>query len=538
MSRFMIANEQDLAAVASSLIGKARLTARERHLVPRSTIFSNRELSEIRARIRAGDDPLGDYFCKLRPPEMRRGHGATYTPKPIIHAMIAWAAEQRIPPKRIVDPGAGSGRFLMAAAKAFPQATLIAIEIDPLAALMMRANAAVLRFADRLSVELTDYRGLSLSHIDGPTLFIGNPPYVRHHDISPAWKNWFSDAARKLGLSASALAGLHVHFFVKTYQLARAGDFGTFITAAEWLDVNYGAVLRHMLANDLGGTAIHVIDPKALPFAETLATGAISCFCVGRRPHQLTVRSVETLEQLAPLSIGRGIDWNDIEPASRWSVLLRTPSPARSGEIELGELFRVHRGQVTGSNAVWVAGEHATKIPARFLFPAITKAKELFAVSESLEDISHLRKVVDLPVDLDDGATPQERRPIDEFLEWARRMGAHRTFIATHRRAWWAVGLRPPAPILCTYMARRAPAFVRNRVGARHLNVSHGLYPLQSLSEAVLDAIARHLRQTVCTTSGRVYAGGLVKFEPGEVQRLLIPEPSTLHGTAWPFPPS
>ena len=44
-------------------------------------------------------------------------------------------------------------------------------------------------------------------------------------------------------------------------------------------------------------------------------------------------------------------------------------------------------------------------------------------------------------------------------------MKADKSFIATHRRAWWSVGLRAPPPILCTYMARRAPAFVRNRAG-------------------------------------------------------------------------
>jgi hypothetical protein len=225
------------------------------------------------------------------------------------------------------------------------------------------------------------------------------------------------------------------------------------------------------------------------------------------------------------LSNGRAVDWSEIEAAPRWSVLLRRPRRVRPGEIEVGELFRVHRGQVTGSNAVWIAGEHAAEIPARFLFPAVTRARELFEAGESLDDGAHLRKVVDLPVDLD-ALAAEERAAVDGFLAWAVRMNAHRTYIATHRRAWWAVGLKEPAPILCTYMARRAPAFVRNRAGARHLNISHGLYPMQRLSDAALDAIARHLRQTVCTTSGRVYAGGLVKFEPGEVERLSVPEPS------------
>ena len=135
-----------------------------------------------------------------------------------------------------------------------------------------------------------------------------------------------------------------------------------------------------------------------------------------------------------------------------------------------------------------------------------------------------LRKVIDLPVDLD-GLSAAERAAVDEFLGWARRMKADESFIATHRRAWWSVGLRAPPPILCTYMARRAPAFVRNRAGARFLNIAHGLYPREPLSDVALDAIARHLRATVCVTDGRVYAGGLVKFEPGEVSRLHIPAP-------------
>ena len=31
-----------------------------------------------------------------------------------------------------------------------------------------------------------------------------------------------------MALGASKLAGLHVHFFLKTRELARAGDFGAF----------------------------------------------------------------------------------------------------------------------------------------------------------------------------------------------------------------------------------------------------------------------------------------------------------------------
>ena len=56
--------------------------------------------------------------------------------------MVDWAANYATP-ARVVDPGSGSGRFSLAAAKTFRNAELIAVEVDPLAALILRANAAV-----------------------------------------------------------------------------------------------------------------------------------------------------------------------------------------------------------------------------------------------------------------------------------------------------------------------------------------------------------------------------------------------------------
>ena len=72
-------------------------------------------------------------------------------------------------------------------------------------------------------------------------------------------------------------------------------------------------------------------------------------------------------------------------------------------------------------------------------------------------------------------------------------------------------------------MARRPPAFVRNPPGARHLNIAHGIYPREAMSPKTLDALADWLRRHVETTSGRTYAGGLTKFEPKEIERLLVP---------------
>jgi hypothetical protein len=77
-------------------------------------------------------------------------------------------------------------------------------------------------------------------------------------------------------------------------------------------------------------------------------------------------------------------------------------------------------------------------------------------------------------------------------------------------------------------MARRPPQFTLNPCAARHINIAHGLYPRESLSDGVMVRLVAWLNQNINTGSGRTYAGGLTKFEPKEIERLRIPSLETL----------
>lgn len=524
----LIKNERELVALCLALMGpRPNLSPPERALAKGVRPLAEPALvKRARDYIRKGADPLGGVFLRLRTPAVRRDMGAVYTPDPIIQSMLNWSADQGAP-ERVVDPGAGSGRYLLAAAERFPNAKLVGVELDPLAALMLRANIAARGLTARATVVVEDFRLAELPSVKGRTLYLGNPPYVRHHDIGDDWKQWFAVSAKAYGVKASKLAGLHIHFFLRALQLAKPGDVGTFITSAEWLDVNYGATLRRLLAERLGGVAVHVLDARARPFEDAATTAAITCFKVGEHSDGLRVRSVESLEALNGLSKGDVVPWERVQSATRWSPLFRPARPIPQGYVELGELCRVHRGQVTGGNSVWIAGEHAAALPDSVLVPTITKARDLLSAGEQLNSPEALRRVIDIPADLD-ALDDEVKQAVERFLKWAKAQGADGSYIAQHRRAWWSVGLKAPAPILSTYMARRAPAFVRNLCDARHINVAHGLYPRQDLPAATLDTLAAWLRSNVVTDDGRTYAGGLTKFEPKELERVLVPSLETL----------
>jgi adenine-specific DNA-methyltransferase len=512
------------AAVALGAETVPGLSKSERHLLKSTnpTPLSPAEIRSLKEAIHQGFDPLGEAFCKLFSSVERRVDGATYTPGPVVQAMARWASEG-VPPTRIIDPGSGSARFAVASGLIFKKAELVAIELDPVAALLSRANLATQGMARRAQVVVSDYRCFVPDSIKGPTLYVGNPPYVRHHNIDPAWKKWLTRTAGERGLTASQLAGLHVYFFLATVQNASRGDRGVFVTSSEWLDVNYGALVRELVLDGLGGQAIHVLDPQVEPFEDAQTTGAITCFEIGATPRSIRLRRVKSVADLGTLGGGQRVRRERLAEARRWTPLLRTARKIPEGHIELGEVFRVHRGAVTGANRIWVVDPNSTDLPKKVIFPTVTRARELFAAGEKLANLTTLRAVVDLPDDLDLLDSTEDRRSVERFLRIAKREGVHNGYIARHRKSWWSVGLRRPAPILATYMARRSPAIVRNPAEARHINIAHGLYPRETLNADQLDCVANALRESISVHQGRTYAGGLTKFEPKEFERILIP---------------
>ena len=350
--------------------------------------------------------------------------------------MVGWTLEQA--PTRVIDAGCGSGRFALEIARR-SDAQVVAVDADPLATLLTRAGLAALGRVAGVRVVNADYTQTAIPQHDGRTAFIGNPPYVRHHDLTPDAKAWARLAAGRFGARLSGLAGLHTYFFLATALHGRPGDIGCFVTSSEWLDVNYGRAVRHLLLDGLGGRSIDIIDPAALPFGDTATTAAVTCFEIGARPDALRMRIVEDAADLQPLDGGHPVPRARLEGAARWTPLVRSTPAMPEGYVELGEICRVHRGQVTGANATWVvpAGSR-TPIPDRYLFPSITRARELIDAGERLESTGALRRVIDLPADLDE-LDAGERGEVEAFLESARAAGVADGYVARNRRAWWSV---------------------------------------------------------------------------------------------------
>jgi len=513
-----------LGSVCLAICGEHGISDRERNAA--AALHSSSQSSDVHEvveAIRSGCDPLGSAYCSLMSARDRRTMGQTFTPDRIVSEMFQLANTGSAPYDRIVDPGAGTGRFVLEGLRRYPRACGIAIEADPIVALALRANGVALGLSDRLVIHCTDYRDSALPPIPGRTLFIGNPPYVRHHDISPERKQWYTARLRALGRPASQLAGLHLYFFLKTLDLARPGDVGCFITAAEWLDVNYGQTLRELLTNELGATEVLLLAPECRVFSDALVSACITKFEPGTATDLRLGQFDLTGSTMRPKP--RLVTRAEAAAETRWSPLFRHGAhSAGDGAITIGSLFRVSRGQVTGKNRVWVTRDNPFGIPDRFVLPAVTRAEDITrAPHRRIEDVTMLCRVIDLPASLD-SLDAAGRDSVERFLAWAKIQGADLGYIARHRRPWWRVALHAAPPIVVTYMGRRPPVFALNPAGARLINVAHGLYPRQPMVPGVLECLVDWLNRNVTRESGRVYSEGLTKFEPSEVMAIRIPD--------------
>ncbi len=362
-------SEQELAALAWAVVSTGSLddlSNAESELVDAASQPSDCIVGDFVHAIQQGDDPLGDAFVQLRSARQRRSSGAVYTPPEIVDAMVGWISSNE-QPARVIDPGSGSGRFALKAGKVLHEASLVAVELDPLAALLCRANLTAAGLDERARVVVDDYRQADLGQCDGVTAFVGNPPYVRHHQIEPRWKRWLTSSAASRGLPVSALAGMHIHFFMATLLHAQPGDLGAFITSAEWMDVNYGRLLRGMLTDGLGGESVHVLAPEAMPFKGTATTASVICFRVGSKASSVKMRRVEKVDDLANLARGRKVGKqrlqqekkvvspSDLRPSDARGIhTVRRTMPSAPGSSHRCQLHLDHQGQRSRT-----ANEHA-----------------------------------------------------------------------------------------------------------------------------------------------------------------------------------
>ena len=164
-------------------------------------------------------------------------------------------------PIRFLEPSCGSGSFfsaLLRGAGASRVGRAVGVELDP----RFASAARRLWEADGLEVVEGDFTSWGQSTDERFNLLIANPPYVRHHHLEADQKRTLvARTVAELGLKPSGLSGLYVYFLLLSHRLLEPGAVSAWLIPSEFMDVNYGKVVREYLSRRVSLLRIHRFDP-------------------------------------------------------------------------------------------------------------------------------------------------------------------------------------------------------------------------------------------------------------------------------------
>jgi adenine-specific DNA-methyltransferase len=505
-------------------------------------------------------NPWGAFHNALIPQPQRRQIGQFWTEEPVAEWMVAWLLQAQ--PRLLCDVGCGAGNFLIKAAQlsagrsSVPR--LCGFDISPLMLNLTQAAFLTRNAGQRAGLpELMALNYLEESLPCAADAIICNPPYTRHHHISPALKDALQAFLKSnLRVDASRQGTLAFFFLLKLIAEMHEGARAAVIAPMEVLDARYGLAAKRVLAQQTTISAIIHFSPRMNAFRKVDVGAAILLFRKGyQRENMVRHLTLDALPATDELLASLAADTDCQLPFGSLAVqpqdnLLDTPKwlavampEAASPEwqtnglvVPLKALAKVVRGIATGANDFFALSTE--QVHAQSLEPFVVRT------------LQRNREVRDIVLDEADwqalaaegkhvwllylnGEEVSRHAPLLAYLASGEAAGYHRRSLVQTRRKWYMMEQRAVPPIFFTILTRGNLRFILNRAGVRPLNMFSLIYPNQHVVRAGAVEVLWALLNSNFSLSrlhsvSRTYGGNTLKVEPRELDNLPVINPLAL----------
>lgn len=474
----------------------------------------------------------------------QKGRGAFYTPSQIVEPMVTWAV--RSASDQVLDGGAGESVFLTGAAErllelgASPEAAcrqIHGVELDRSAAKLARkALAATLDLDDcaasiRCGSFFDEVPDRSIPLVQA---CIGNPPYIRYQSFSGEVRRVALERAAEGGVKLSGLTSSWAPFLVHTCRFLAPGGRLAQVLPAELLQTGYAQPIRDFLIHRFRSVVLVAFDDRVFPGA---LEEVVLVLASDEGKAGLQLLEAGDLENLEDVIQGSGTRSKSVpRPTGKWTRYLLKHSELRAYENcahspsfgRLHEYGRTDIGVVTGANSFFVLDEesaHGAGIPEGDLRPAVSKAEHIQGLRLTKADMARMASTRQASLLF----YPIEERPKGASAKYIRSgewIGLHKRYKCRTRQPWWKVpGVKVPDAFI-TYMSNDTPRLALNAIKAVSTNTVHGFYlnrEYKALRQVLPLLFLNSVTLLSAEVEGRSYGGGVLKLEPKECDRLLVP---------------
>jgi len=477
--------------------------------------------------------------------ETQKQLGAWYTPPEIVRVLVDWAV--RSPDTRVLDPAVGDGDFLLKAAERLislgrrdPDGLLFGVDVSAEAvSATADALSAVGGPAARLLVrdffEL-DAPGLWPSELPSVQAVVGNPPYVRYQRFAGRTRTVAVGRARDAGVRLSRLSSSWAAFVIHATSFLSSGGRLALVLPEELVHSAYAASVRAFLRHTFESTAVIGFDGYLFPRSQERVVLVLAEGKGLSQAGQLRLASVSHPNDLADLDcvLRSSEAFGASEYPEKWHVgATDTATDLLDQLVGAGRLVPLRAlgkpgiGYVSGANDYFVLRPSEARrrgFPDEVLSPTVVAARQVPGAQLTPADFAAASSR-DEPCLLWTGGG-SDNEAVARYIREGHERGIPERYKCRMREPWHVVpGVVVPDALL-TYMSHQVPRLVLNGAGA---TCSNNLLCIRvdSLKPTEMRGVVTSFYNSATMLSaeriGRHYGGGVLKLEPSEAGRILVP---------------
>jgi hypothetical protein len=473
----------------------------------------------------------------VKPNGNRRERGAYFTPHAVAEALATWAIKSRS--EIVVDPAAGKGDLLAAAEqrlrslgrKRRPSIWGVELHSGTFQRLVAGFRGWSIDTANALEGNFFSH----LADLPKCDVVLMNPPYVRHHDIPVATRATMVKALDGASGSVDGRASAWAYFLAVSPNLLKVGGRLAAVLPTDLLASDYGSPLLAHLQNLFSTVNLIYCDGDVFP---GLSQQTILLLADGRhredgRKAEMKLRRVlypvqgESGFSIASKRNGKTFTAGETLPrilAPKSALAVEARLMKRSDLKRIGDVAKVELGYVTGDNGFFHLSTADAKrfgLSDTHLTKALTRERDLLGVRFTASDWK--RRMKKGARDWLLTPTNGQSRAVRNLLKRKAAKEARSAYKCAIRTPWWRVPLADPPRALMVYMGGRA-RIVSNTARAQISNSFFRLTRIKGLSpnDLAVASLTSVFRLSTGLNS-RLLGGGLLKLEPSDAQRVLVP---------------
>jgi adenine-specific DNA-methyltransferase len=441
---------------------------------------------------------------------------------------VQWAV--RGPGERLLDPACGDGRFLVR------HRNSVGVEQDQEA-----ARAAMAR-APWALVHEGDFFAWARATEERFDCAAGNPPFIRYQSFRGEVREQALSLCAARGVRFSGLAGSWAPFLVAVAGLLKPGGRMAFVVPAEIGHAPYAAPVFSYLIEHFDLVQVVAVRGKLFPELSEDCWLLYAAGC-GGSTCEIRLSVVDHLTE-APEPPKHWLRVPSAEWDGAWRRRLRPylmneearalyrHAAGHAASCSFGDIAQIGIGYVSGDNDFFHLTPSAAEkwnIPPYLLQPTVRNGRVLRQRSLTPQMVEFWRRADQPMLLLNLPKRGKLPRSVESYLDTEPGRAASERYKCRMRNPWYSVpDVTVPAMFL-TYMSGTAPSLVRNLARCACTNSVHSVRVRDPQAAQRLFAAWDHpFLQLSCELEGHPLGGGVLKLEPREAARIVLPPPTLL----------